>query len=549
MDPAWRRTSFGARSGVLPGDGRNAWPHLPLEALVLVDNIPPQLSTFTRVPTSTSLTPGSGSAYHRTTTWSCLERAPGTPFRVNPPVAKAPPPRWAAIAPKAAPVVTRAVSTVRQSIPEASPQKVAAPATIHRPARNGDEPGRHVARRDASVQATVTEAMPADWQFGELQLTDPVRTAVWLAGYREPTPIQAKCVPILLAGGDVVGQAQTGTGKTAAFGLPIIERIDPSLRSVQALILVPTRELCRQVTGELTRLGRERNIEVLAVYGGEGMDRQLKGLAGGAQVVVGTPGRVQDHLWRNTLVLTDLRVAVLDEADEMLDIGFAEAIEQIIKWMPRERQTCLFSATVPPFVARLVKRYLRDPEWVSTLETTGNMRSVPSQIRQNFVNVAERDKLDALDKLVKEESDYDRVLVFRRMKITSDRLAQSMQRRGYVAKALHGDLPQGERNRVLDDFRSGRIRFLIATNVAARGLDIDGVSHVLNYDLPDTPDEYVHRIGRTGRAGRAGTAISFVSEWDYEVFGAIKERAGDGLVERDLGLYGAPAEPTPAANA
>jgi ATP-dependent RNA helicase DeaD len=157
--------------------------------------------------------------------------------------------------------------------------------------------------------------------------------------------------------------------------------------------------------------------------------------------------------------------------------------------------------------------------------------------------------LDALDKLVKEESDYDRVLVFRRMKITSDRLAESMQRRGYVAKALHGDLPQGERNRVLDDFRSGRIRFLIATNVAARGLDIDGVSHVLNYDLPDTPEEYVHRIGRTGRAGRAGTAISFVSEWDYEVFGAIKDRAGDGLVERDLGLYGTPAEPTPASNA
>ena len=549
LDPAWRRTSFGARTGVLRGDGPDVRPHLPLEAFVLVENIPPQLSTYTRVPSSTSLTTAGVTAYPRPTTWSWLERASGTPFRVNPPFGKAPPPKWASIAPKAVPVVTRAVSPVRPLVSEARPQKAPAPVATAQPSRTHDEPGRHVAGRDASVRATVTEAMPADWTFGELELTDPVRTAVWMAGYREPTPIQAKCVPILLAGNDVVGQAQTGTGKTAAFGLPIIERIDPSLRSVQALILVPTRELCRQVTGELTRLGRERNIEVLAVYGGEGMDRQLKGLAGGAQVVVGTPGRVQDHLWRNTLVLTDLRVAVLDEADEMLDIGFAEAIEQIIKWMPRERQTCLFSATVPPFVARLVKRYLRDPEWVSTLETTGNMRSVPSQIRQNFVNVAERDKLDALDKLVKEESDYDRVLVFRRMKITSDRLAESMQRRGYVAKALHGDLPQGERNRVLDDFRSGRIRFLIATNVAARGLDIDGVSHVLNYDLPDTPEEYVHRIGRTGRAGRAGTAISFVSEWDYEVFGAIKDRAGDGLVERDLGLYGTPAEPTPASNA
>ena len=545
LDPGWRCTSFGARCGVRPGDARNAWRHLPLEAFVLVDNISPQLSAFARGTTSSSLILGSGLTYPRTTTWSCLERAPGTKFRVNPPVAKAPPPLWAVTARQNVDLVTRTDAPLHPPVPQARVQKAPAPATIHRPSRDVDIPGRHVAGRDASVRFTVTEAMPADWRFGELELTDPVRAAVWLAGYREPTPIQAKCVPILLAGNDVVGQAQTGTGKTAAFGLPIIERIDPTLRSVQALILVPTRELCRQVTGELTRLGRERNIEVLAVYGGEGMDRQLKGLAGGAQVVVGTPGRVQDHLWRNTLVLTDLRVAVLDEADEMLDIGFAEAIEQIIKWMPRERQTCLFSATVPPFVARLVKRYLRDPEWISTLETTGNMRSVPSQIRQNFVNVAERDKLDALDKLVKEESDYDRVLVFRRMKITSDRLAESMQRRGYVAKALHGDLPQGERNRVLDDFRSGRIRFLIATNVAARGLDIDGVSHVLNYDLPDTPEEYVHRIGRTGRAGRAGTAISFVSEWDYEVFGAIKDRAGDGLIERDLGLYGTPVEAAP----
>jgi ATP-dependent RNA helicase DeaD len=306
---------------------------------------------------------------------------------------------------------------------------------------------------------------------------------------------------------------------------------------VQALILVPTRELCRQVTGELTRLGKHRGIDVLAVYGGEGMDRQLKGLAGGAQVVVGTPGRVQDHLWRGTLALGALRVAVLDEADEMLDIGFAEAIERIISWMPRERQTCLFSATVPPFVARLVRRYLKDPEWVSTIDSASAQRSVPSQIRQSFVTVAERDKLEALNRLVKLEGDYDRVLVFRRMKVYADRLAEAMQRRGYVAKALHGDLPQGERNRVLDDFRSGRIRFLIATNVAARGLDIEGVSHVLNFDLPDTAEEYVHRIGRTGRAGRDGTAVTFVSEWDFEAFEPIRERAGAGLVERDLGLY------------
>ena len=388
--------------------------------------------------------------------------------------------------------------------------------------------------------------MPDGWRFGELDLTLPIVRAVWDAGYRSPTPIQAKCVPVLLGGGDIVGQAQTGTGKTAAFGLPIVERVDPALRQAQALILVPTRELCRQVTGELTRLGKNRGIDVLAVYGGEGMDRQLKGLAGGAQVVVGTPGRVQDHLWRGTLALGALRVAVLDEADEMLDIGFADAIERIISWMPRERQTCLFSATVPPFVARLVRRYLKDPEWVSTIDSASTQRSVPSQIRQSYVTVAERDKLEALDRLVKLEGDYDRVLVFRRMKVYADRLAEAMQRRGYVARALHGDLPQGERNRVLDDFRSGKIRFLIATNVAARGLDIQGVSHVLNFDLPDTAEEYVHRIGRTGRAGRDGTAVTFVSEWDFEAFEPIRERAGVGLVERELGLYSAmPASPPP----
>ena len=390
------------------------------------------------------------------------------------------------------------------------------------------------------------ESMPEGWRFGEIELTEPIVRAVWDAGYRNPTPIQAQCVPILLGGGDIVGQAQTGTGKTAAFGLPIVERIDPTVRQVQALILVPTRELCRQVTGELTRLGKHRGIDVLAVYGGEGMDRQLRGLAGGAQVVVGTPGRVQDHLWRGTLALGSLRVAVLDEADEMLDIGFAEAIERIISWMPRERQTCLFSATVPPFVARLVRRYLKDPAWVSTIDSASAQRSVPSQIRQSYVTVAERDKLEALDRLVKLEGDYDRVLVFRRMKVYADRLAEAMQRRGYVARALHGDLPQGERNRVLDDFRSGKIRFLIATNVAARGLDIEGVSHVLNFDLPDTAEEYVHRIGRTGRAGRDGTAVTFVSEWDFEAFEPIRERAGVGLVERELGLYSAmPASPPP----
>jgi ATP-dependent RNA helicase DeaD len=375
--------------------------------------------------------------------------------------------------------------------------------------------------------------------FGALPLTEPARRAVWEAGYRQPTPVQALCIPPLLAGKDCVGQAHTGTGKTAAFGLPIVERVDPQAREVQAVILVPTRELCRQVTGELERLSRYRGISVLAVYGGEGMERQLRALgAGGVQVVVGTPGRVIDHIWRGTLRLDGVRICILDEADEMLDIGFAEDIDRILRCMPVERQTALFSATIPPFVHRLVQRYLKEPEWISTVGAASTPTArIPTQIRQEYVQVAERDKLAAVEELIHTEPGYDRVLVFRRMKITADRLAQQMQRKGLSARALHGDLPQAERNRVLEDFRAGRIRFLVATNVAARGLDIRDVSHVLNFDLPETADEYTHRIGRTGRAGKAGTAISFVAEWDFEPFEAIKSHVGGALHERELKLY------------
>jgi ATP-dependent RNA helicase DeaD len=434
----------------------------------------------------------------RRNTWSCLTRRPGQPWRIAPPIGPAMPARWAG------------------QLSAAGGPRDARPAS---------------------------DAGGGKWDapdfFGALPLTEPARRAVWEAGYRQPTPVQALCIPLLLEGKDVVGQAHTGTGKTAAFGLPIVERVDPRGRDVQAVIVVPTRELCRQVTGELERLGRYRGISVLAVYGGEGMDRQLRALAaGGVHVVVGTPGRVLDHIWRGTLKLDGVRICILDEADEMLDIGFAEDIDKILRCMPRERQTALFSATIPPFVHRLVRRYLEAPEWISTVgESTAPAARIPTQIRQEFVQVAERDKLAAVEELIQTEPGYDRVLVFRRMKITADRLAQQMQRRGLSARALHGDLPQAERNRVLEDFRAGRIRFLVATNVAARGLDIRDVSHVLNYDLPETPDEYTHRIGRTGRAGKAGTAISFVAEWDLDSFEAIKGHVGGALHERQLKLY------------
>ena len=442
-------------------------------------------------------------AAERKNTWSSLLRHPGSVWRSNPPDGPAMPARWA--------LHTAAEFIVSKALVFDPPQPVATPAGT----------------------------MPVDFIFGQLALNAPVRQAVWEAGYREPTPIQEVAIPLLLAGKDVVGQAQTGTGKTAAFGIPIVERVDPKRKAVQAIVLLPTRELCRQVAEELTNLGKHRGLDVLAVYGGEGMDRQLRALASGVHIVVGTPGRVQDHIWRGTLKLDAVHIAVLDEADEMLDIGFAEAIERILRCVPKERQTALFSATIPPFVHTLVRRYLTTPEWVSTVDQTQSAASrIPTGIRQGFVQVAERDKLDALEELSKTEDGYSRVLVFRRMKVTSDRLAESMKRKGYSVRALHGDLPQGERNRVLEDFKAGRIQFLVATNVAARGLDIRDVSHVLNYDMPDTPEEYVHRIGRTGRAGKAGTAISFVAEWDFQAFEAIKSHVGEALTERTLNLYG-----------
>lgn len=449
-------------------------------------------------------------------TFSCLTRRPGEPWRVD--------------SPRGPAALPRSGHAIRST----AGWQIDPPTGLAVPAR------RLSAAEERPVTHPETELVaPASFRFGDLALSDPVRRAVWDLGYRQPMPVQAQCVPLLLSGKDCVGQAETGTGKTAAFGIPIVERIDPQRLVVQALVLVPTRELCRQVTVELQRLGKYRGVRVLAIYGGEGMERQLRALKEGVHVVVGTPGRVLDHLWRGTLRLDQTRIVVLDEADEMLDIGFAEDIERILHYAPVERQTALFSATIPLFVRRLVQRYLTDPAWVSTVgQAESAPARIPPQIRQQYVYVAERDKLAALEELVHHEPGYERVLVFRRMKVLADRLAGTMHGKGYNARALHGGLPQGERNRVLEDFRTGRIRFLVATNVAARGLDIPDVSHVLNFDLPETPEEYVHRIGRTGRAGRQGTAISFVAEWDFDAFEAIKAHVGAALHERKLTLYG-----------
>jgi ATP-dependent RNA helicase DeaD len=351
-------------------------------------------------------------------------------------------------------------------------------------------------------------------------------------GYETPTPIQEAAIPAMLEGRDVVGQAQTGTGKTAAFGIPLVEWLDPTLLAVQAIVLVPTRELANQVARELTRICAGSGLAVAAVYGGARMGPQLEALAKGAQIVVGTPGRIQDHMHRRSLRLDAVRIAVLDEADEMLDIGFAEDMERILRHTPKERQTALFSATMPPFIRRMIARYMRKPVTISVQSEFATVDA----IEQIYYEVSERDKVDALTELL-EGHDLNRVLVFRRTQIGVDRLAEALERRGIAALPIHGGLRQRERDRVMQAFRSGSLRVLVATNVAARGLDIKDVSHVVNYDFPQSTEEYIHRIGRTGRAGRAGTAITFVSEWDYDDFEIMCAELGDAPARGVLALY------------
>jgi ATP-dependent RNA helicase DeaD len=336
----------------------------------------------------------------------------------------------------------------------------------------------------------------------------------------------------MLAGRDVVGQAQTGTGKTAAFGIPLAEWLDPAVQAVQAIVLVPTRELANQVAKELTRICAGSGLAVVAIYGGARMGPQLDALARGAQIVVGTPGRIQDHMQRGTLRLDAVRVAVLDEADEMLDIGFAEDMERILRRTPKERQTALFSATMPPFIRRMIARYMRKPVTISVQPEAATVDT----IEQVYYEVSERDKVDALVELL-QSHDLSRVLIFRRTQIGVDRLADGLDRRGVSALPIHGGLRQRERDRVMQAFRSGELRVLVATNVAARGLDIRDVSHVVNYDFPQSTEEYIHRIGRTGRAGRAGTAITFVSEWDFDDFDQLCAELGQTPTRGVLALY------------
>ncbi|HEV8634182.1 MAG TPA: DEAD/DEAH box helicase [Chloroflexota bacterium] len=369
--------------------------------------------------------------------------------------------------------------------------------------------------------------------FADLGLSPEVLKAVEELGYEAPTPIQEATIGLLLQGHDVIGQAQTGTGKTAAFAIPIIERLDPDLADergkprVQALVLAPTRELAVQVAEATHRLGRNKSVSVLPIYGGQPIDRQLRALRTGVQVVVGTPGRVMDHMRRGTLDLSGVRFLVLDEADEMLDMGFIEDIEWILEEVPTERQTALFSATMPPRIAALAKQYMHEPERVQ-ISAPGTITVTVPQIEQLYVEVGRGMKLDALARIL-DHQDPESVMIFCRTKRDVDELGESLLGRGYPAETLHGDLSQVQRDRVMKRFREGHAEILVATDVAARGLDIENVSHVVNYDLPDDLEWYVHRIGRTGRMGRAGVAISFVTPREQRALRIIERMVGRKL--------------------
>lgn len=361
----------------------------------------------------------------------------------------------------------------------------------------------------------------SELRFSDLDLPAPLLQALSEVGYETPSPIQAACIPKLLAGHDVLGEAQTGTGKTAAFALPLLARLDLSSNAPQALVLTPTRELAIQVAEAFQRYARHlQGFHVLPVYGGQSMVVQLRQLSRGAQVIVGTPGRVMDHLERKSLVLDTLQMLVLDEADEMLRMGFIDDVEWILEHTPSSRQTALFSATMPDAIRRVAHHHLREPQEVKIRTATATV----SSISQRYWQVRGVDKLDALTRILEVEEGFDAAIVFVRTKIATEELAARLEARGHAAAALNGDMQQGLRERVIDQLRNGTLDIVVATDVAARGIDVTRVSHVINYDIPYDVEAYVHRIGRTGRAGRQGSAILFVAPRELRMLKLI-ERA------------------------
>ena len=377
--------------------------------------------------------------------------------------------------------------------------------------------------------ASETADAPDGPTFADLGLDDKILKALRDLGYERPSPIQAETIPALLAGHDVVGLAQTGTGKTAAFALPILERLEPRAKHVQALVLAPTRELALQVAEAFETYAAHLRVRLLAVYGGQGYGVQLSALARGVDVVVGTPGRVMDHLDRGTLDLTQLQYLVLDEADEMLNMGFAEDVEKILADTPDDKQVALFSATMPHAIRKLASTYLTDPVEVQVKGKT----ATATNVTHRYTIVSYPQKVDALTRILEVEN-FDGMIVFVRTKNETETVAEKLRARGISAAAINGDLPQAARERTINQLKAAKLDVLVATDVAARGLDVERISHVINFDIPTDTESYVHRIGRTGRAGRSGDAISFVTPRERHLLRAIERATGQELTHMPL---------------
>jgi ATP-dependent RNA helicase DeaD len=383
-----------------------------------------------------------------------------------------------------------------------------------------------------STENVPVEAEPARVEptFTELGLDDAVLRALKDVGYETPSAIQAATIPPLLSGRDVVGLAQTGTGKTAAFALPILSQLDLAQKTPQALVLAPTRELALQVCEAFEKYAAHlRGVHVLPVYGGQGYGQQLSALRRGVHIVVGTPGRIMDHLDKGTLDLSELRFLVLDEADEMLKMGFAEDVETILADTPADKQVALFSATMPAQIRRISAQYLNDPDEITVKTKT----TTSANITQRYLVVSYPQKVDALTRILEVEN-FEGMIVFTRTKNETETLAEKLRARGYTAAAISGDVAQAQRERTVNQLKSGKLDILVATDVAARGLDVDRISHVVNYDLPIDTESYVHRVGRTGRAGRTGAAISFVTPRERRMLTAIEKATRQPLTEMKL---------------
>ncbi|MFL5398701.1 MAG: DEAD/DEAH box helicase [Myxococcales bacterium] len=366
--------------------------------------------------------------------------------------------------------------------------------------------------------------------FADLPLSEELRRGIADRGYVQPTPVQAAVIGPILAGRDLICRSKTGTGKTAAFGIPLLERIPGGTRKASALVLCNTRELALQVSQELEALAKHKNISVVAIYGGAPMGAQTDALRGGAEVIVGTPGRVYDHIRRGALKLDDTRIAVLDEADEMLSAGFFEEVTRILDHLPKDRQTLLFSATVPPDIEHLAARYLRDPE---TILLSGDTFTV-EHIKNVIYDVVDQYPKPRNLLYLLEREDPDSAIVFCNTRTDTELIANVLNRNGLDAEMLNGDLPQKERERVMGKVKRGELKFMVATDIAARGIDISDLSHVINYSLPEDPSVYLHRVGRTGRIGKKGTAISLVSGAEIMTLSALQKRFGIEFEQRKL---------------